>query len=105
VLAVGTAGGLNRAAIGGVASGGAYSIEIGGTSFTGGPLLIGSPFGMGGPDAVPGADGQTAGLLAGNTDHLASVVYLPTQAGPSLADQTSVLTFTWTASQRVGGTR
>jgi hypothetical protein len=36
---------------------------------------------------------------------LASVVYLPSQAGPTLADQTSVLTFTWTATQRLGGTR
>jgi hypothetical protein len=99
------AGGLSRAAIAGVASGGAYSIEIGGTSFAGGPLVISAPYGMGGPDSVPGADGQSAGLLAGETDRLASVVYLPTQAGPNLADQTSVLTFTWTATQRVGGTR
>jgi hypothetical protein len=99
------AGGLTRAAVAGVASGGAYSIEVGGTSFSGGPLVIGSPFGMGGPDAVPGADGQTAGLLGGGTDYLASIVYLPSQAGPGLADQTSVLTFTWTATQRLGGTR
>src|SRR4051812_2240113 len=99
------AGGLSRAAVGGVAGGTEYSVEIGGTSFVGGPLVIGSSFGMGGPDAVAGADGQGGGLNAGRTDHLASVVYLPTQAGPALADQTSVLTFTWTATQRLGGTR
>jgi len=99
------AGGLSRAAIAGVAAGADYSIEIAGRSFTGGSLVIGPAFGMGGPDAVPGADGQTAGLEAGRTGHLASVVYLPTQAGPDLADQTSVLTFSWTATQRLGGTR
>ena len=101
-----TAGGLARGAISGVSTAaGNYSIGIGATSFTGGPLLVGSPFAMGGPDSVAGADGQSTGLLASRTDHLASVVYLPTQAGDTLADQTSLLTFTWTASQRLGGPR
>jgi hypothetical protein len=99
------AGGLSRAAITGVATGGSYSISVGGTSFTGGALRIGSPFGLGGPDAISGADGQTRGLSASHTDHLASVVYLPTQAGASLANQTSQLSFTWLATQRTGGTR
>jgi hypothetical protein len=101
-----TAGGLARGAISGVSTAaGNYSIGIGATSFTGGPLLVGSSFAMGGPDSVAGADGQSTGLLASRTDHLASVVYLPTQAGDTLADQTSLLTFTWTASQRLGGPR
>src|SRR5437867_4111307 len=39
------AGGLNRAAIAGVAAGADYSIEIAGRSFTGGPLVIGPAFG------------------------------------------------------------
>jgi hypothetical protein len=100
-----SAGGLTRTAVQGVATGGAYSISIAGTAFTGGPLVIGSPYGMGGPDSVAGADGQATGLAGGTTDHLASVVYLPTQAGDSLADQISMLTFTWTANQKVGGLR
>ena len=50
-------------------------------------------------DSVTGADGQSNGLRASRTDHLASLVYLPTQAGDTLANQTSLLTFTWTASQ------
>jgi len=100
-----TAGGLVRSAISGVATGGSYSIGVGGTDFTGGQLIIGSPFNAGGPDAVAGADGQSLGLAASRIDHLASVVYLPSQAGASLANQTSVLTFTWTATQRLGGTR
>jgi hypothetical protein len=102
---ISTAGGLSRSAVSGVATGAAYSIGIGGTSFTGGPLLIGSAYGVGGPDPVTGADGQTSGLAAGRTDHLASVVYLPTQAGDALANQTSLLTFTWTATQRLGTNR
>ena len=100
-----SSGGLSRAAISGVATGSSYSIGIGGTNFTGGTLLIGSPYGVGGPDPVTGADGQTTGLAAGLTDHLASVVYLPTQVGNTLANQTSLLTFTWTATQRLGTTR
>ena len=101
-----SAGGLARGAISGVSTSAAnYSIGIGATSFTGGPLLVRTPFGIGGPDSVAGADGQSHGLLASRTDHLASVVYLPTQAGEGLANQTSLLTFTWTASQRLGGTR
>ena len=99
------AAGLTRSAVGGVATGSAYSISIGGASFTGGPLLITSPFGLGGPDSVTGADGQLRGLAAGQTDHLASIVYLPTQAGDTLANQASLLTYTWTATQRLGGTR
>jgi len=99
------AGGLTRSAISGVASGASYAISVGGTDFTGGPLVIEGLFPIGGPDAVAGADTQSAGLAAGRTDHLASIVYLPTQAGDSLADQASVVTFTWTATQRVGGTR
>jgi hypothetical protein len=102
---IAAAGGLTRSAVGGVATGGSYSIDIAGGSFTGGPLLILTPSGLGGPDAIVGADGQTHGLAAGGTDHLASVLYLPTQAGPTLADQTSILTFTWTMTQRLGGTR
>jgi hypothetical protein len=98
-------GGLSRSAVGGVASGSAYSIDLGGTNFTGGQLVISTPFGSGGPDAVTGADGQLRGLAAGRTDYLASIVYLPTQAGNSLANQASVLTFTWTATQRLGSTR
>lgn len=98
-------GGLTRSAISGVATGSNYSIAIGGTSFTGGPLRISAAFGLGGPDAVAGADGQSSGLAAGHTDHLASVVYLPSQAGDNLANQLSSLTFTWTATQRLGGTR
>ena len=101
-----TPGGLARAAISGVSTNaGNYSIGIGAASFTGGPLLVGTPFAMGGPDSVAGADGQSTGLLASRTDHLASVVYLPAQAGDTLANQTSLLTFTWTASQRLGGPR
>ena len=99
-----TAGGLVRSAVSGVATSG-YSIGISGTDFTGGQLKIASPFNAGGPDAVPGADGQSMGLAASRIDHLASVAYLPSQAGASLANQTSVLTFTWTATQRQGGTR
>jgi hypothetical protein len=98
-------GGMSRSAISGVATGSAYSIDIGGTAFTGGPLRISTPFGAGGPDSVTGADGQLRGLAADQTDHLASIVYLPTQAGESLANQASVLTFTWTATQRLGGLR
>jgi hypothetical protein len=45
------------------------------------------------------------GLAASRIDHLASVAYLPSQAGATLANQTSVLTFTWTATQRQGGIR
>jgi len=60
---------------------------------------------MGGPDAVTGIDGQTKGIAASRTDRLASIVYLPSQAGDTLANQTSTLTFTWTAQQRVGGLR
>jgi hypothetical protein len=100
-----TVGGLVRGAVTGVAGGGSYAINIGGTNFSGGPLLITSPVGLGGPNSVTGADSQLTGLLANRTDHLASVVYLPTQAGASLADQTSVLTFTWTVTQRLGGPR
>ena len=99
------AGGLIRAAIPGVNSDPSYSITIGSVAFTGGPLVIDSATGLGGPDNVSGADGQTHGLAASRTDHLASVVYLPRQAGATLADQTSVLTFTWTATQRLGRTR
>jgi hypothetical protein len=99
-----TMGGLVRSAVPGVATSG-YSIGIGGTNFTGGQLRIGSPFNAGGPDSVAGADGQSLGLAASRIDHLASVVYLPSQAGATLANQTSVLTFTWTATQRQGGTR
>jgi len=99
------AGGLSRSAIGGVQPDPSYAVQIGGTTFTGGPLVSGSPIGLGGPDAVLAADGQTHGLAAGETDYLASVVYLPRQAGPALADQTSSLTFTWTATQRLGTTR
>jgi hypothetical protein len=99
-----TAGGLVRSAVAGVATTG-YAIGVSGTDFTGGQLRIGSAFNAGGPDSVPGADGQIKGLAASRIDHLASVVYLPSQAGASLANQTSVLTFTWTATQRLGGTR
>jgi hypothetical protein len=67
--------------------------------------VVSSSFGMGGPDSIVGADGQTKGLSASRTDRLASVLYLPSQAGDGLANQTSVLTVTWTASQRAGGTR
>jgi hypothetical protein len=98
------AGGLDRGAVSGVATAGtAFTIGIGGTNFTGGPLVIGSAFSMGGPDSMVGADTQTRGLAASRTDHLASVVYLPSQAGDLLANQTSLLTFTWTASQKLGG--
>jgi hypothetical protein len=101
-----TPGGLARGAISGVSTAaGTYTIGVGAASFTGGPLLVGSPFAIGGPDTVAGADGQSKGLLASRTDHLASVVYLPAQAGDGLANQTSLLTFTWTASQRLGGPR
>jgi hypothetical protein len=99
------AGGLVNAAIGGVATGGSYAITVGTASFTGGQVLIGTAFNMGGPDAVAGTDSQTRGLAASRTDHLASIVYLPSQAGNSLANQTSTLTFTWTAQQRIGGAR
>jgi hypothetical protein len=97
--------GLTRSAISGVATGISYAIDISGTAFTGGQLAIVSPIGLGGPDAVDGADAQAHGLVAGHTDYLASVVYLPSQAGVTLANQTSVLTFTWTVSQRLGGQR
>lgn len=96
------AGGLVSAAITGVTS---ASVTVGGTSFTGGPVLIGGVYTVGGPNAVAGSDGQTKGLVAGNTDHLAAIVYLPSTAGNTLADQKSTLTFTWTAQQRVGGSR
>jgi len=99
------AGGLARGVFTGVGTAGSYAIGISSTSFTGGQLIVASSFGMGGPDSVAGADMQPKGLAASRTDHLASVVYLPSQAGDGLANQTSVLTFTWTASQRLGGTR
>ena len=88
------ASGLVSAAVIGVTS---ASISIGGTSFTGGQVLIGSPYNMGGPNLVAGSDGQTKGVLASYTDHLAAIVYLPASAGDTLADQSSTLTFTWTA--------
>jgi hypothetical protein len=97
--------GLINSAITGVATGGSNYITVGGTTFTGGQVLIGTAYNMGGPDAVTGTDGQTKGIAASRTDRLASVVYLPSQAGNTLANQTSTLTFTWTAQQRVGGVR
>jgi hypothetical protein len=103
---IANATGLSRGAISGVATAsGDYTIGIGGRSFTGGQVVLASSVGMGGPDVISGADGQSRGLLAARTDHLASVVYLPSQAGDTLADQTSILTFTWSATQRLGGTR
>jgi hypothetical protein len=102
---IGVASGLSRAAISGVATGGSdYFITIDGQAFTGGPLRMTNTQ-IGGPDAIDGADGQSHGLVAGRTDHLASVVYLPRQAGDALSNQTSILTFTWTATQRLGSTR
>jgi hypothetical protein len=99
------AGGLARTVFTGVGTAASYAIGISGTNFTGGPLVVASAFGMGGPDPVAGVDGQTKGLAASRTDRLASVMYLPSQGGDGLVNQTSVLTYSWTASQRVGGTR
>jgi hypothetical protein len=96
------AGGLVNTAIAGVSS---AAITVGGTSFSGGQVLIGAAYPVGGPNAVAGSDGQAKGLVAGNTDHLAAIVYLPSTAGNTLADQKSALTFTWTAQQRLGGSR
>jgi hypothetical protein len=79
-------------------------IALNGTPFTGGALLLGSAYSMGGLRSVISGD-QSTGLVAGDTDNLAAIVYLPSTAGNSLADQTSTLTFTWTARQRIGGTR
>ena len=96
------ASGLNGSTVASVAS---TVITVDGTSFTGGQLLIGTAYAMGGPDAVVGSDGQASGLKSAFTDHLAAIVYLPSTAGNALADQTTTLTFTWTAQQRLGGTR
>jgi hypothetical protein len=82
----------------------AANITLNSTSFTGGQLLIGSDYHMGGLSPVLSGD-QSTGLVAGATDNLAAIVYLPSSAGNTLADQTSTLTFTWTARQRVGGAR
>lgn len=100
-----TAGGLVNSAITGVGTGVDDFITLGGTNLTGGQLLIGTAYNMGGPNAVTGTDGQIKGIAASQTDYLASIVYLPSQAGDTLANQTSTLTFTWTAQQRVGGSR
>ncbi len=98
-----TAGGLVNAVVGPVSvAGGNYSVTAGGTAFTGGKLAIAAPINMGGPDAVSGADGQVKGLTFGHSDYLASIVYLPTQMGNTLAGLSSTLSFTWSAEQRVG---
>jgi hypothetical protein len=98
-----TAGGLASAVVGPVATApGAFSVTAGGSTFTGGQLAIGSAINMGGPDAVSGADGQIKGLGFGHSDFLASVVYLPTQMGSTLAGLSSTIGFTWTAEQRAG---
>jgi hypothetical protein len=94
--------GLNGSTTASVAS---TVITVGGIGFTGGQLLIGSAFPMGGPDTVAGSDLQTYGVKSSFTDHLAAIVYLPSTAGNALADQTTTLTFTWTAQQRLGGLR
>jgi hypothetical protein len=97
-----TAGGLATAVVGPVSTvGGNFSVTAGGTAFNGGQLTSGA-FNMGGPDAVSGADGQTKGLSFGHSDFLASVVYLPTQMGSTLAGLSSTIGFTWTAEQRAG---
>ena len=100
------ASGLTSAALGPVSTtSGNYSIPISGTSFTGGQVAIGTPFNMGGPDSVSGADGQSKGLSFGHSDYLASIVYLPTQMGSTLQGLSSTLSFTWTATQRLGAAR
>jgi hypothetical protein len=97
-----TAGGLAAAVVGPVSSaGGNFSVTTGGTAFSGGQLTS-AAFNMGGPDAVLGADGQSKGLSFGHSDFLASVVYLPTQMGSTLAGLSSTIGFTWTAEQRAG---
>jgi hypothetical protein len=97
------AAGLANAAVGPVATAGVtYSVTLGGTQYTGGKLAISPAINMGGPDAVSGADGQVRGLVFGHSDYLASIVYLPTQMGGTLAGLTSTLAFTWTATQRNG---
>jgi len=98
-----TAGGLAAAVVGPVSTvGGNFSVTAGGQAFNGGQLAIGTAISMGGPDAVTGADGQTKGLAFGHSDYLASIVYLPTQMGNTLAGLSSTLSFTWSAEQRVG---
>jgi hypothetical protein len=98
-----TAGGLATAVVGPVSTvGGNFSVTAGTSTFSGGQLAIGTPFNMGGPDAVSGSDGQVKGLSFGHSDFLASVVYLPTQMGSTLAGLSSTLGFTWTAQQRAG---
>jgi hypothetical protein len=98
-----TAGGLVAGQVGPVSTAGVtFTVTAGGTAFTGGQLAIGAPFNMGGPDAVTGADGQVKGLIFGHSDYLASIVYLPTQMGNTLAGLTSTLGFTWTGEQRAG---
>jgi len=98
-----TAGGLATAVVGPVSvAGGIYSVAAGGTAFTGGQLAIGTAINMAGPDAVSGADGQVKGLIFGHSDYLASIVYLPTQMGNTLAGLSSTLSFNWSAEQRVG---
>ena len=98
-----TAGGLAAAVVGPVSTtAGNFSVTAGTGSFTGGQLAIGTAFNMGGPDAVTGADGQVKGLIFGHSDYLASIVYLPTQMGNTLAGLSSTLSFTWSAEQRVG---
>ena len=96
-------GGLAAAVVGPVSTtAGNFSVTAGTGSFTGGQLAIGTAFNMGGPDAVTGADGQVKGLIFGHSDYLASIVYLPTQMGNTLAGLSSTLSFTWSAEQRVG---
>jgi hypothetical protein len=96
-----TAGGLATAVVGPVAAAG-YTVTAGTGTFTGGQLAIGTPINMAGPDAVSGADGQVKGLSFGHSDYLASIVYLPTQMGNTLAGLSSTLSFTWSAEQRAG---
>ena len=85
---------------------GNFSVGIQGTSFTGGAIVTGA-FPMGGPDSVTGADSfaQTKGLAGAATSHsdyLATIIYLPSQTGNSLAGLSSTINFTWTATQRAG---
>jgi hypothetical protein len=68
-----------------------FSVNAGGTAFTGGKFAIGSAINMAGPDVVSGADGQAKGLIFGHSEYLASIVFLPTQMGPTLAGLSSTL--------------
>ena len=73
------------------------------TNCTGGNLVTGGYQPVGGPSAVAGVTNtgtaQAQGLLPGDSDYLAAVVYLPTSAPTSMQELTSAATFEFRAEQ------